>query len=558
MKCLRAFGSLVPRYVLPLLPVLSLESSQLCVHRRHLLSACLSVMVVLGVMPTTRWAAAVQDDERVLPLFPLIHSHAQPAKDTLDVDVCWPLVSYHRQPRQTYFGLHPLFSYENDRSQQRKTVDFIWPFCSYRHSRDIERDRETWQTTVIPLFNWRQIQIPELKTRSWTLFPVLFAGSQGSGRTYFIFFPFVWYAKQAKITIPFGGEERSSFFALFPLYGRFENFLQRERIRFYLWPLLSTSRRKEFDTVNICWPFVGISRGPEAIGWRIWPIFTYGKRGKESLTISYLWPLGHYKRLKQPSAKPDTYHVFLPFFGTVRQNNSTLDFVFPFYARATSPTRRTNGYLWPLFSHTVNLRDGYKQINLFWFLFRYRWGEDMRSIRLFPLFSTMSTPDQKQTSILWLLYNYRYSRTKHYSSERRHLFPFLIHKTRTWNDGRKDSRLIILPFFNYWSTKEGEKTVRSLWPFWYVSSSGMERNWEPLWRIYERRCDADGSKEIRVLGRIYHSVETPHEKFRELNLLVFHHRRRNAETHWSVLGGLFGWTKTPSGSAPTLFYHSFR
>jgi len=512
----------------------------------------------LGLIRTAGWASGDPAREAVLPLFPLIHAQAGPTEDTLELDLCWPLMSYQRQPRRTYFGLHPLFSYEADRNQQIKTFDFLWPFCHYQHLRDRDRNRKTWRATVIPLLNWRRIQSPEFNSRTLTVLPLLFAGSQGPGQGYFILFPFLWHSKQARITIPFGAQERSSFFAIFPFYGRFENFLQRERIRFYLWPLLSTSRRKEFDSVNICWPFFGMSRGPQAIGWRAWPIFTYGKRGEESLRISYLWPLGHYKRLKQESERPDKYHLFLPFFGTLRQEDRTLDFVFPFYARSTSPTRRTHAYLWPIFSSTENLERRYKQINLLWFLFKYRWGEDVRSLRLFPLFSTMSTPEQKQTSFLWLLYNYKFSQTRHHSSERRYLFPLLIHKTKTWSDGRKDSRLIILPFFNSWSTKDGKKTVSSLWPLWYVSSSGMERNWEPLWRIYERRCDADGSKEIRILGKLYHSVETPREHYRELNLLLFHHRRQNGKTHWNVLGGLLGWTKTQSGSGPTLFYHSFK
>jgi hypothetical protein len=514
-------------------------------------------LLCLALMGILRVTSANASDERVFSLFPIIYTHTNPSSDTLVLDVCWPFATYQRDPERTYTGLHPLFSYEADRARQTEVVDLLWPFSYYQHVREPEKDQESWRAVVVPIFQWRGIRSPELSRSSLTLLPILFTGSQGPGHSHFIVFPFFWYAKDAKVIIPFGGEKNTSFFALFPLYGHFSNFLGRERIRFYLWPLLSTSRRKEFDSINICWPFLGMSRGPHAIGWRVWPLFTYGKRDEESLRISYLWPLGHYKRTLQADEKAEGYHFFLPFFGTFRQGDRALDFVFPFYLQAISPERRTYAYLWPLLTHTENLKPRYREISLFWFLFKYRWGEEVRSVRLFPLFHTMSAPDHKQTSLFWLLYNYKFSRTRNYTSERRYFFPFCIQKTITWNDGRSDSQLIVLPFFNYRATKEGEKRVSSLWPLWYIQSTGMERNWEPLWRVYELRSTADGIKEVRILGNLYHSMKSPHERRSELNLLLFHHRRRNEETYWSLLGGLVGRTKTQSGSKWRLFYHSF-
>jgi len=63
--------------------------------------------------------------------------------------------------------------------------------------------------------------------------------------------------------------------AVVPFYGRLENRLFRDEIRFVLFPLYGQSRKKDVVTDNYLYPFFHVRHGDALQGWQFWPLAGY-------------------------------------------------------------------------------------------------------------------------------------------------------------------------------------------------------------------------------------------------------------------------------------------
>src|SRR5690606_34321821 len=67
-------------------------------------------------------------------------------------------------------------------------------------------------------------------------------------------------------------EHEFNYTALFPVYGTLKNRLFRDEIHFVVFPIYSTTRRKDVVTDNYLYPIFHLRRGDGLHGWQVWPL----------------------------------------------------------------------------------------------------------------------------------------------------------------------------------------------------------------------------------------------------------------------------------------------
>lgn len=479
-------------------------------------------------------------------------------------------------------ALRPFWSRHNEAGGGYIT-DGLYPIYEYRYK------PETWQrgpyrrTSIFPLYFDRTQNLPDRgEDHDRLLLPFLFAGEESRGGRYAIVFPFIWYAKLARLAVPIFPPRPQSFQAIWPLYGDFHNFWNRDRITWVLWPLYVRSTEGEkgdpkYNRIDsLIWPVFGWVSGPTTKGFRVFPLYSRVVQDDEFDRGYFLWPLGHFRsgKIAGKEAEEQELFFFLPFYGKMRRPNITFDLVFPFYGRLLMKGRESRGYFLAIYNEQKRFRDGVKDQRLFWFLFRRQTPipipegitpteDPVTGGGFFPFYTRYHNETRERRTTLWPFGIYRWNRYDDYEFKRTYVFPFFLNKIWNYDSGEVKQSKFLFPVYRTLINKDGSKSWNVLHLFPYARSEGLDRNWAPLWTVYSKRISASGSKTVKWIGKTHlREIAADGARRIETNAVLFNHRHETAvngevTASTQLLYGLLGRHQSPDGVKSELLWMKF-
>ncbi len=374
-----------------------------------------------------------------------------------------------------FFAVRPFYS---------KTVvpegeirDVLWPLYSRKSFKNEETSRA--------LFFWfthnfnADSQTP--RVRNWLL-PFYFQGRDANGEDYF---------------------------ALFPLGGTVHEILGRDQIAFALFPLFGKSQINEVKTTSVLWPVYSRTRGDGIRRDRVFPII-----GKSVLDDQYekkffCWPFWNSAEYFYPGDSGTSWILF-PICGRSQMDRERTWWVIPPFFRFTDGARQDRMFCpWPF---VQTLKSDVRDKLWIWPL----WGRDRR-------------PDGTRSFAVWpLLWSERsedHSRVK----TRKMALPFFYREREVLQEGAAPAE--VSSSWRVWPLmscqREGAASRLRMLELWPVKNSGpVERNWSPLWTLYQRTRDA-GAVQTDLLWFAWHS-----EKNLEAD-----------RSEWSLLKGLLAYKR---------------
>jgi hypothetical protein len=466
-----------------------------------------------------------------------LYSHLESLDGTdRDTWVLWPFVESRDTPTSTTFAIHPLFSATRNLDSGQQEVDILWPFVTARHKPRTRFGARENTLRIFPVLFARRQQTGRVTDWSQMLFPVYYNGKQGRTGRYLVVAPFFWYARDAKLAVPLFPRRPQTFAALWPLMGDFRGYYNRDRIQFILWPLYVRSRDGVGDDRNVytsfAWPITGIVSGPKTWGFRLWPLVSYVEREDKFRRAYWLWPLGGYRRGVSSKTGDTTQSLtyFAPFYFDMDTPKFRFKAVFPFYGRLETKGRKTRGWALAIYSEDDDLRRGFREHRILWFLIRWRTRipttlvdqatADERARTgggVFPFYFTRNAQDMKRRTVLWPLYHEKWDhypairdeRTGEtvkmgYEYRRRYIAPFFSDQVKTMDDGSSARSTFVFPFFRRIRTMKGTVATSSLHLWFYDQEPAVDRNWSALWTFHERTVDhRTGARKVRVAKGLY-------------------------------------------------------
>ncbi len=415
----------------------------------------------------------------------------------------WPFVAVERTPEWRQFSLRPFYVDRDATDASEERVQFLWPIYLYK------RSEEDVTIRLLPIYAYRKDVYPYKDGKEfevdYMLFPLVYGGSSTN---------------------------EGAYFAFFPVAGRLDDFLGRDQIRFYLFPLYYEYHKNELYQRNYVWPVLSFSRGGDYNGFRLWPLYGYLEKRDDFQKEFALWPIYHHQK-----------------FDLDKEQSGERTMVFPLYAREDSERRRFRAFLWPFFTREENYAQNFEEFAAPWPFVVVTRGEKTYRTQVWPLFGHTETIDAEKDFVLWPLY-YHNTFNMDEDRERREtlLMPFWSSKTEiSKSKGVLKHRSRLWPLWRYRKFEDGSTNLEILSLLWFDDEEGFERPYAPLWTIYERGTQADGTSHTYALWRL----------FRQKNAadgLALHNEDAQEMSETSILGGFLGLNKKEDERRIKLFY----
>jgi hypothetical protein len=469
---------------------------------KHSLSARL---LLAGVM--VAGCASPTSDVNLAPLY-----LRATAPDWQTVEAFGGLARFREDGSEITWALNPLVWRQTDENGKIK-ADFLALLGRYEHSPD--RDRTL--TRIFPLFWYEGETRPDgIYDSDWMLLPFFAGGSSSDGK--------------------------EDYFAFFPFYGTFKNWLMFDEVKFLLFPLWARTKKSN-GTVSshFLWPFFGHQSG-HGEGWNFWPFYgTYEVPG--ILQRKYvLWPFYHQAEdfMNKPESRRSWF--LFPIYGRMEQGDAvSTTFLWPFLGRSERPS--TNYYswsFWPLIKFEeggVDDSGNPDPRKIRHFLPFYVHFEDAQSqftSWMFPIFwrrhdefGNMERDSWYALPLWWKLNTKRYEDTDgdglpDQTSEETitRFWPFIGLKNTVEDDGARREHHVETPYF-------GEQIARNLT--------------RPLAFWQEHQSRADGPKVERAFLGLYYSIRSGGHHRWSVPLLGGQWTEPDGTRHHSYLLGLLRW-----------------
>ncbi|MCC5876119.1 MAG: hypothetical protein JJU11_07875, partial [Candidatus Sumerlaeia bacterium] len=393
---------------------------------------------------------------------------------------------------------------------------------------------------------------------------------QGNTGTYRILFPFFWYAYNAEMAFPLFPARPQTFAAFWPLIGDFRGYYNRDRIFFFLWPLIVYSnhgRGEDFiETSSFIWPIFARHGGHNVSGFRIWPLFSTVRKKDEFTRSYFIWPLGHYRsgRISRQDAREQNVFMFLPFYARIRRPDFNFDMVFPFFGSLEVGQREVDGYFLAIYNVERNYRRNTRENRILWFI--WRWRKPLDGIEpeefddtiatgggLFPIYTNVEGSRSRRQTIIWPIYHDRWNKYEEYEFSRRYVVPFYSSQQWDYDDGPTRKRRFFFPFFRQTQTLEGIKRENSLHLWFHTEVEPVDRLYAPIWEFWNRQENLETGEKSVHWFQTAHRFERHKDgtERRRTNLLFFDRetmRDQDGELHRGstrLFWGLAGHHTTP-------------
>jgi hypothetical protein len=391
-----------------------------------------------------------------MTLWPLVDYRSAPKVDYHSLHLLGPLVKGERKGQESEFALRPLVFHAADR-QGTSLSEFLYPLASLKKAPDFS-----------------SFQLLKLISYDFV------AGEPESNRE-FMAFPLVFSRQSAN---------QDDYFALFPFGGKILNRFWRDEIRFTLFPLYSQTRRGGTVNTNFLWPFLSRVEGENETGMAFWPLFGHSRKTGVYRKQFYLWPIFFRHDLNLAAEEP-----------------TRLQAVFPFFVSEDSPEISSRTVLWPFFSHRVSHAEGYEEWNFPMPLFRVTRGEARHGNRFLPFYADEYAGSNRKRWFAWPFYKIEETHTEIFDRRRDRILFFLFsaleEKLKVEDEPHKQ-RVACWPLFSYQKIKNVSHfyLLAPLEPF-FPDNQALERNWSPLWRLYQTKWDDSGNSASTLLWNLY-------------------------------------------------------
>ncbi len=373
----------------------------------------------------------------------------------------------------SFFAVRPFYSRMT--TEEGEVRDYLWPL----YSRKSFKDEETSRALIFWFTHHFDTDEEDLRHRRW-LIPFYFQGTDVHGEKYF---------------------------AIFPLGGTIHEFLGRDKILFALFPIFGKSQVNDVKTTSVFWPIYSRSRGDGVKRDRVFPI--YGKSVREDRYEKkfILWPFWTSAEYFYDEDFGKAWILF-PLIGRANMENEKTLWVFPPFFRFTKGEKMDRVLCpWPFFQKMRSYRRDKLYVWPLWGRDRYEGGLTHRNFVLWPFFWSERIQEKERIRV------------------RRTLLPFFYFE-RGFRRERGVQKKELEEISKYWkiwplmSWQRHEQASRfRLLELWPVKNSGpIERNWAPLWTLYNR-TRSDGVVRNDALWFVWRSEREPAVERREWSLL---------------------------------------
>lgn len=410
------------------------------------------------------------------------------------------------------WAVPPLFSYTVNEDVDYEWFDFLWKGITYSRYGSVYR----WQ-----MLQWLNFTGGDTQTTTnihrFSLFPLYF---------------------QQRASDP-----DLNYTALVPFYGRINNRLFRDEVKFVALPLYLQTRKKDVVTDNYLFPFFHVRRGDALKGWQLWPIF--GTEHRDTIQRTNHWGDeytvgGHDKRF-----------VLWPIFlqrhtglGTTNEVRQTA--VLPFYGQARSSLRDTTWWGWPLgVMHTEDRLRNYSEWGAPWPFIVFARGEGKHVNRVWPLFSQARSEAAASGWYLWPLYKYNRLQADTLERERRRVLFFLYSDTTVKNraTGERQRQTDLWPIFTARTELDGRRRLQILAPLepFLPNNTSVHRDLSPLWSVWRAETNPKtGGNSQSLLWNLYRRDAEPGARKCSLLFGAIQYQTGTKAPRWRVLGIPFG------------------
>ena len=455
-------------------------------------------------------------------LGPLAHEFGLTLGPGERVEAVGPLLRYEQRDEGVEeWAVSPLLSSTTDRLLESEEFDFLYPLLTY----DRFGTEYKFRWFLLTTFSGGRDQQDQLRRR-FTIFPFYF---------------------QQRSPDP-----RFCYTAAFPFYGTIQERLQRDEIKFVLFPLYARSRKKDVVTENYLYPVFHLRHGEGLRGWQVWPLI-----GHESKDVTFrtnaldeletvgghhkfftLWPLYFDERIGIGTTNVQTDRALLPFYSLTR-----------------SPARDSSSYLWPFFTYTNDRANRYREWDAPWPFVVFARGEGKTANRVWPFFSQVQGQYNRSEFYAWPLVWRHRSHAPPLDRDRIRILFFLYSDLTERNLGTGSAlhRIDLWPLFTRRRDHEGRQRLQVLAllePF-LPSNKAIERNYSPLWAVWRSEKNLrTGAGSQSLLWNLYRRETTPTSKKCSLLFGLFQYQagpdgRRMRVAYVPVLN-----SRKPSASAP--------
>ena len=391
-----------------------------------------------------------------------------------------PLFYQQEKSTEKSWGLPPLVSGVKDPAIEFKTYDFLYPLLTY----EIYGREYRWQFCQLLSLAGGQNQ-NEVPVTRFTLFPVYF--QQRSP------------------------DKDRNYTALAPVYGHLKHRLMRDDIFFVVFPIYSETRKRDVITDNYLYPFFHLRHGDGLHGWQFWPVA--GSEHKDVTTVTNAF--GDTETV----GGHDASFILGPLY--LRQDNGTgtddpekFRASIPFYSMSRSPQRDVTSVLWPFFNWIDDREKKYREWEGPWPFIVFARGPGKTTTRVLPLFGQSHNETYESDFYSWPLYKYNRLHSGILDQERtRILFYLFVDVTdKNIETGKARRRVDLLPLFSWHRDFDGNRRLQILAPIEPVlpGSSGIERNWSPLWSLWRAEANpGTGAASQSLLWNLYRYDRAP-------------------------------------------------
>lgn len=464
------------------------------------------ILLLLPVLLLPAIPSVAAEKPVIATFWPVFDYRSSPAVDYSSLNLFGPFVKYETKAEEYDVALRPLFYHAAATERDASLTDILYPVLQ------LKKDENRRSFSILRLINYE---------------------SQSGDGTDFSIFPLVFYRR---------AESRPTTLAVFPFAGTIHDRLGRDEISYVLWPLYVTSKKGHTRARNYLWPFFATISGddPSERGLKFWPIFGKAEYPGVYRKFFLLWPFWFDYDERLDTDNPVAKRYF-----------------FPFYLHRESPESSRRTVLWPFFSYLDDRGKGYTEWNYPWPLWQRAVGDYKHGWKFLPFASDMTRNDIRSRWFLWPLVKFENQKYETITRHRLRVLFFLyrdLSETYIETGEKRYQRNLLWPLFGY-ERKKGVShfyALALLKPF-LPESDGIERNWSPLWRIFQRKWDVKGNRVTSVLWNLYWSEFREGSSAGEL-FPLFDWRREEGVRKWNFLKGLVGYERDREGRHLKLFY----
>ena len=453
----------------------------------------ITLLAALFILPATVFATNVEDP-KLWTFSPLFEYRTDPANDYKSLNIFGPIIKYEHKENMTDRALRPLFFLSTEDEREALRLDVLFPLFTYKH------DDEAVSYRLFFIINYYSNNTDDYSQRNFSLFPLLFYKKKGvSPRQY----------------------------AVFPFIGHYFNWLKRDEVTYYLFPVYSHTKRNGTYVDNYLWPFFARISGdtPGETGFKIWPLYGRSQKPGVYRKSMFLWPFWMSEDLQQDSVNP-----------------ISIRYSFPFYLYSETPVESRRTLFWPFFSYVDDRKKGYTEWNFPWPIFSYSRGDYQHGYRALPFISDMTGAGRRTRHFLWPLLKLEEHKIDTLIQQRTRVLFLLYTDLDEKEIGAEQSRrhrTMLWPLFGYRQEKGVSHfyALALLEPI-FQQSDGLIRNWSPLWRIYQKKWDQQGNSVSSVLWNLYWHERSSEGVAWELFPIFSYKHEAEEPSEWAVLKGL--------------------